>query len=79
MPKSEKRLRWRQLLLGAVVAGAVCGFAAWLWARSYPPVQNFGLIPVPGIKELASIIAFCGTLVGAILGVLAVWVGRKVF
>ena len=64
---------------GAILAGAGCGLVSWLWARSHPPVQNWGMIPVPDIRELAPLIAFLATLIGAILGALSIWVVRKVF
>lgn len=67
------------MLVGAILAGAGCGLASWLWARSYPPVQNWGMIPVPDIRELAPLIAFFGTVIGAILGAFSIWVARKVF
>ena len=79
MPNMEKKYGGRQLLAGAVLAGVGCGLILWLWARSHPPVQNFGMIPVPDIRELALLIASVGAVIGAILGALAVWVPRKMF
>jgi hypothetical protein len=66
------------LLAGAVIAGTGCGLALWLWARSYPPERNFGMILAPGIRELAPLFAFVGAVIGAILGALTVWIARKI-
>jgi hypothetical protein len=79
MLNPKKESKGRPLLIAAILAGASCGLVSWLWARSYPPVQNFGMIPVPDIRELAPLIAFLGGLIGAILGAFSIWLGRKVF
>jgi len=67
------------MLVAAILGAAVGGLVSWLWARSHPPVKNFGMMLAPDVRELAPVIAFLGALIGAVLGAFSFWVGRKLY